>query len=130
VAELLSLIDEVETVETKNKLAACLGTIIDRSRAEVPSFWSINSVSLIVYQIAPSVSLITSAFPQLCKFDLMRVSPSSFRPTKGLSAGGESHFKITLLRMMTVLITVSPAILLTILADLWGLRQPGSTQLP
>lgn len=35
VAELLGLIDEVETVETKNKLAACLSTIIDRSRAEV-----------------------------------------------------------------------------------------------
>jgi hypothetical protein len=27
--------------------------------------------------------------------------------TKGLSAAGESHFKITLLRMMTALITVS-----------------------
>jgi hypothetical protein len=39
VAELLKLIDEVETVETKNKLAACLSTIIDRSRAEVLFFW-------------------------------------------------------------------------------------------
>ena len=38
VAELLSLIDEVETVETKNKLAACLNTILDRARAEVLSF--------------------------------------------------------------------------------------------
>jgi hypothetical protein len=41
VAELLTLIDEVDTVETKNKLAACLNTIIDRSRAEVLSFWVI-----------------------------------------------------------------------------------------
>ena len=129
-AELLSLIDEVETVETKNKLAACLSTIVDRSRAEVPSFWGINFVSLIVYQITPSVPLITSALPQLCKFDLTRVFPNSFGSTTGVSAGGESHFKITLLRMMTVLITVSPAILLTILADPWTLRQPGSTQLP
>jgi hypothetical protein len=30
--------------------------------------------------------------------------------TPGLSAGGESHFKITLVRMMSVLITVSSAI--------------------
>jgi hypothetical protein len=37
VAELLKLIDEVETVDTKNKLAACLNTILDRSRAEVLS---------------------------------------------------------------------------------------------
>ncbi|KAH9062811.1 ARM repeat-containing protein [Lactarius vividus] len=71
VTELLQLIEEVDTIETKNKLAACLNTIIDRSTAE----------------ITPSVSLITSAFPQLW-----------------LSARGESHFKITLLRMMTVLI--------------------------
>ncbi|KAH9966059.1 ARM repeat-containing protein [Russula dissimulans] len=74
VAELLELIDEVDTVETKNKLAACLNTVIERSRAK----------------IVPSVSLITSAFPQLW-----------------LSAGGEPHFKITLLRMMTVLITAT-----------------------
>jgi len=39
VAELLGLIDEVDTVETKNKLAACLNTVIERSRAEVDSFW-------------------------------------------------------------------------------------------
>jgi hypothetical protein len=71
VAELLQLMDHADTVETKNKLAACLNTIIGRSTAE----------------IAPSVSLITSAFPQLW-----------------LSASGESHFKITLLRMMTTLI--------------------------
>ena len=39
VAELLKLIDEVETVETKNKLASCLNTILDRAKAEVlPSF--------------------------------------------------------------------------------------------
>jgi len=75
VAELLGLIDEVETVETKNKLAACLSTIIDRSRAEVLFFWGIDAFSLTAYQIAPSVSLITSAFPQLCKFALLRVSP-------------------------------------------------------
>ncbi|KAI9512244.1 ARM repeat-containing protein [Russula earlei] len=74
VGELLRLIDEVDTIETKNKLAACLNTIIDKLRAE----------------LAPAVSLITSAFPQLW-----------------LSAGGESHFKITLLRMMTVLITAT-----------------------
>lgn len=74
VAELLRLIDEVETVETKNKLASCLNTLLDRAKAE----------------IAPSVSLITSTFPQLW-----------------LSAAGESHFKITLLRMMTALITAT-----------------------
>lgn len=34
-AELLKLIDEVETVETKNKLAGCLNTILDRAKAEV-----------------------------------------------------------------------------------------------
>ncbi|KAF8272542.1 ARM repeat-containing protein [Lactarius quietus] len=71
VAELLQLIEQADTIETKNKLAACLNTIIHRSAAE----------------IGPSVSLITSAFPQLW-----------------LSASGESHFKITLLRMMTILI--------------------------
>ncbi|KAF8505664.1 ARM repeat-containing protein [Russula emetica] len=74
VAELLRLIDEVDTVETKTKLAGCLNTILDRAKAE----------------IAPSVSLITSTFPQLW-----------------LSAAGESHFKITLLRMMTALITAT-----------------------
>ena len=36
VAELLQLIDQVDTIETKNKLAACLNTIIGRSTAEVP----------------------------------------------------------------------------------------------
>jgi hypothetical protein len=39
VAELLELIDEVDTVETKNKLAACLNTVIERSRAKVILFW-------------------------------------------------------------------------------------------
>lgn len=74
VAELLRLMDEVDTIETKNKLAGCLNTILDRAKAE----------------IGPSVSLITSTFPQLW-----------------LSAAGESHFKITLLRMMTALITAT-----------------------
>ncbi|KAI0307271.1 ARM repeat-containing protein [Multifurca ochricompacta] len=74
VAELLQLIDGVDTVEMKSKLAACLNTVIDRSGTEITS----------------SVSLITSAFPRLW-----------------VSAGGESHFKITLLRMMTVLITAT-----------------------
>jgi hypothetical protein len=37
VAELLKLIDEVDTVDMKNKLAACLNTILDRSKAEVIS---------------------------------------------------------------------------------------------
>jgi hypothetical protein len=35
VAELLKLIDEVDTVDMKNKLAACLNTILDKSKAEV-----------------------------------------------------------------------------------------------
>ena len=73
-AELLRLIDEVDTIEMKNKLAACLSTIIDRSRAEVLFTWSIDAFSLTAYQIAPSMSLIISAFPQLCKFTLLIVS--------------------------------------------------------
>ena len=36
VAELLQLIDQVDTIETKNKLAACLNTIIGRTTTEVP----------------------------------------------------------------------------------------------
>jgi hypothetical protein len=44
VAELLKLIDEVETVETKNKLAGCLNTILDRAKAEVrPSYGFMHS---------------------------------------------------------------------------------------
>ena len=68
VAELLRLIDEVDTVETKNKLAGCLNTILDRAKAEVLPFYGFMYSALInVVQIAPSVSLITSTFPQLCK---------------------------------------------------------------
>jgi hypothetical protein len=112
VAELLRLIDEVDTVDMKNKLAACLNTILDRSKTEVfSSFRSYILVDLWVVQIAPSVSLITSTFPQLCKLDLLIIYPGSYSElTKGLSAAGESHFKITLLRMMTALITVSSAV--------------------
>ncbi|KAI0268377.1 ARM repeat-containing protein [Gloeopeniophorella convolvens] len=74
VTELLQLIDEVDTIETKNKVATCLNTVIERTGAE----------------IVASLPLITSAFPQLW-----------------LSAGGEAHFKITLLRMMAVLVTAT-----------------------
>ena len=114
-AELLTLIDEVDTVDMKNKLAACLNTILDRSKAEVlSSSGFIHSGWLIVVQIAPSVSLITSAFPQLCAFDLLLIYPSTYSElTKGLSAAGESHFKITLLRMMTALVTVSSVVPIT-----------------
>jgi hypothetical protein len=44
VGELLKLIDEVDTVEMKNKLAGCLNTILDRAKAEVlPSYEFMHS---------------------------------------------------------------------------------------
>jgi len=47
VAELLKLIDEVDAIETKNKLAGCLNTILDRARAEVfPSYRFMHSASI------------------------------------------------------------------------------------
>jgi hypothetical protein len=64
---------------------------------------------LICVQIVPSVSLIRAAFPQLCMSKLSRHS-LVYENFTGLSAAGESHFKITLLRMMTVLIAVGSII--------------------
>jgi hypothetical protein len=57
VAELLRLIEEVETVETKNKLAGCLNTILDRAKAEVLSLYGFIHSALIKHRTDCSVSL-------------------------------------------------------------------------
>ena len=57
-AELLKLIDEVDTVETKNKLAGCLNTILDRAKAEVLSSYGFMHSALIKRCTDWSVGLI------------------------------------------------------------------------
>jgi hypothetical protein len=58
VAELLRLVDEVETVETKNKLAGCLNTILDRAKAEVIPFYGFMHSVLIKRRTDCSVGLL------------------------------------------------------------------------
>lgn len=57
VAELLKLIDEVDTVETKNKLAGSLNTILDRAKAEVLSSYGFVHSALIKRRTDCSVGL-------------------------------------------------------------------------